>query len=141
MILILGFTESELTSIFVFQMQPFVEHPFSGEVLPLQEVYNNVIDFLGLTPQEDDNPFSDTWKKVEYRRELLGPMHIINASPEYWEYLMMIELQITPEKWRALSIDDRCKIRAARQIKGMLELVEHHWRTQEQKQKEANRGG
>jgi hypothetical protein len=115
-------------------MTPIIRHPATGQHITAIEAYDRVMKLL------DSNKDIDPKQRAKidrYRRDLLGPAQIVGADPSYYEYTLMLNLHIDPMSWKNMPIHERCRVRAASQLKGMVELLEHHWRALEQKEREA----
>ena len=67
----------------------------------------------------------------QYKEKIIGKTALQSAPGEYFEIDMIIEMGIMPEAWRGMNLHDRAKILAQRYLKNMIEIVNSHYKEQD----------
>ena len=63
----------------------------------------------------------------KHRERVLGKTALLDASTEYYDNLMVVEMGISLLEWRAYPLHDRAKIIACQHLKNMLAVVDAHY--------------
>lgn len=103
------------------------------ELVPLNERYERVMSLIGA----DGDPDKREGKFKKYREKLFGPQVIEQAPSLYWDMLLVNDLQWKPEEWESMDVHSRAKVRAARRIKGMVDVLQRHDELQAEAQNKA----
>lgn len=104
--------------------------------LPVWEVYSQVMEILYLQAKDDH-----TRNLVEkYRKQVLGDSCFHEAPELYHEVGLATELQIVPSIWKSYSMDDRARIMARRYAANMIDLIDAHYKAQDENRKKNKSG-
>lgn len=113
------------------------------EHIPIRIVYDDLMELIG---DEDDE------LSKGYREKIMGKTCVNGFSIEYLE-LGIVEDKVMPHsEWRTWDLHDRAKYMARRYLKNMADIIDNHYREQDEenrrsqdelarKQKAGNSGG
>lgn len=80
-------------------------------------------------------------RAAAYKEKIFGKTSLKAAPKEYWDIGLLLELNISLAAWREYDIDDKARILAHRYIKNMIEVIDAHYREQEEIRKRISKGG
>jgi hypothetical protein len=66
-----------------------------------------------------------------YREKLLGRNTLKKAPPEYWAIELAVSKGFSLDEWAAMDIHNRAKIMAQHYLKAMIEVVDAHYKEQD----------
>lgn len=75
-----------------------------------------------------------------YREKLLGRSALSKAPPEYWAIELSLSKGFSLDEWKAMDIHNRAKIMAQHYLKAMIEVVDAHYKEQDDAIKRAAKG-
>jgi intergrase/recombinase len=93
---------------------------------------------MGILNPEDA---SDNVKRMaeQYREKIIGKTALQSAPQEYWDIGMVIEMRIPLSVWKAMPIDDRAKILAQHYLHNMIQVIDAHYKEQDEIMKKNNK--
>lgn len=98
-----------------------------GKVVHITEAYDMVMRFL--------NHNADDEKKKEYRKRVIGNTALVSAPQEYYTLSIIKELGITIMEWELYPVEYKAKLTAHHYLKIMIEVIDNHYREQEDEMK------
>lgn len=96
-----------------------------GKVLHITQAYDNVMKFLN----RDDE------KVKEYKKRVIGKTALVSAPQEYHSISIIKELGISIAEWESYSVEHRAKLTAHHYLKIMIEVIDNHYKEQEDEMK------
>jgi len=88
---------------------------------------------------------SDNAKEIaaKYREKIIGKTCLTSVPQEYWDISVVVESKgFSLEQWYGFSLDDRAKILAHHYLKNMVEVIDAHYKEQEEaKERIGKKGG
>lgn len=105
----------------------YVKTNKKGRIVHITEAYDMVMRFL--------NHNSEDEKKKEYRKRVIGNTALVSAPQEYYNLGIIKELGISISDWESYPIEHRAKLTAHHYLKIMIEVIDNHYREQEEEMK------
>ena len=96
-----------------------------GGYRPVYEVYDDIMLILNKSVEKDNG---------RYKERILGRNIVHYAPSEYHELSVVIEHNLL-SVWYNISIVERMRLLAKIYLKGMIDVVDAHWKAQEEDQK------
>lgn len=108
-------------------MGGYVKTNKKGKIVHITEAYDMVMRFLDHDPENE--------KKKEYRKRVIGNTALVSAPQEYYTLSIIKELGISIDEWESYSVEHRAKLTAHHYLKIMIEVIDNHYREQEEEMK------
>jgi hypothetical protein len=125
----MDFGIEELTDIYIEKLAPLIYSNKSKRNLSAQIVYKETIAAMDMMVKAYIDR-GDEIKAKEYKEDILGKNVIVTAPSDYFDLALAIDIGI-PDRWDAMDLHTKARIRAQRYLSGMIDVIEKYRKNME----------